>query len=785
MKIEKVAVIGAGVMGSGIAAHVANAGFNVTLLDIVPEGAENRNIITETAVKKMLKPVKLGSPTPLMHKNNSKRITIGNIEDNLNLISDADLIIEVVLEKLKIKHDVFKKIDKIRKKNSIITSNTSTIPRKLLVKGMPKSFSKDFMITHFFNPPRYLRLLEIVADKEVDKSKIDLVTKFCDINLGKEVVVCNDTPGFIGNRIGTYWTLIGMVEALKLGLTVEEADAIMGRPIGAPKTGIFGLGDVVGLDLIPHVTESMSSNLPKSDMYNIGIKEQEKLGIGQILSKMISDGYTGRKGKGGFYRLNQDSGKRIKESRNLKTGEYSKATKKVGLESVKAAKKGLRSLVKHKDKGGEYAWKVLSKTLTYAASLVPEITDNIVNIDLAMKNGFLWKKGPFEMLDDLGPSWFSSRISDEGMKIPSLLESVGEGTFYQNEKDNVKYFETNGKYSLLKKPEGYLTVSEVKLGKQPIFKNPSASLWDMDDSIILAEFHSKMNSMDPLIMEALTEAADLCEAKKYKGIVIGNDGANFSAGANLGLSSFVTNVGAWEEAEKFVMGGQLAFMMLKHGNFPVVGASSGLAIGGGCEVLLACDAVQAHSESYMGLVEVGVGLVPAWGGCKEMITRWNNDPRQPKGPMANITKIFQNVGTAKVATSAQEAKEMNLLREEDQITMNRSRVLYDAKQLCLAMIKDYEAPLPKEHHLPGPSGKATLDLAVQDLVKAGHATPHDIVVTKELSYILCGGDTDPTETVSDDKILEMERNGIIKLMKTEGTMDRVEHMLTTGKPLRN
>ena len=583
MKIEKVAVIGAGVMGSGIAAHVANAGFNVTLLDIVPEGAENRNIITETAVKKMLKPVKLGSPTPLMHKNNSKRITIGNIEDNLDLISDADLIIEVVLEKLKIKHDVFKKIDKIRKKNSIITSNTSTIPRKLLVKGMPKSFSKDFMITHFFNPPRYLRLLEIVADKEVDKSKINLVTKFCDINLGKEVVVCNDTPGFIGNRIGTYWTLIGMVEALKLGLTVEEADAIMGRPIGAPKTGIFGLGDVVGLDLIPHVTESMSSNLPKSDMYNIGIKEQEKLGIDQILSKMISDGYTGRKGKGGFYRLNQDSGKRIKESRNLKTGEYSKATKKVGLESVKAAKKGLRSLVKHKDKGGEYAWKVLSKTLTYAASLVPEITDNIVNVDLAMKNGFLWKKGPFEMLDDLGPSWFSSRISDEGMKIPSLLESVGEGTFYQNEKDNVKYFETNGKYSLLKKPEGYLTDSEVKLGKKPIFKNPSASLWDMDDSIILAEFHSKMNSMDPLIMEALTEAADLCEAKKYKGIVIGNDGANFSAGANLGLSSFVTNVGAWEEAEKFVMGGRLAFMMLKHGNFPVVGASSGLAIGGGCE----------------------------------------------------------------------------------------------------------------------------------------------------------------------------------------------------------
>ena len=586
MEIEKVAVIGAGVMGSGIAAHVANAGIPVTLLDIVPNGAENRNIITETALKKILKPVKLGSPTPLMHKDNAKLITIGNIEDNLNLISDADLIIEVVLEKLEIKHDVFKKIDKVRKKNSVITSNTSTIPRELLVKGMPKSFAKDFMITHFFNPPRYLRLLELVAGKEVSKNKMDLVAKFCDINLGKEVVICNDTPGFIGNRIGTYWTLIGMIEAIRLGLTVEEADAIMGRPIGAPKTGIFGLGDVVGIDLIPHVTESMSSNLSENDMYNIGIKEQEKLGIDKILLEMIDEGYTGRKGKGGFYRLNEESGKRIKESRNLKTGKYSKSTRKVGLQSVKAGKKGLRNLVTYNDKGGKYAWNVLSKTLAYAASLVPEITDNIVNVDLAMKNGFLWKKGPFEMLDDLGPAWFSSKISEEGMEIPNILKKVADGNFYELDNDYVRFIGTNGTYSNLKTPEGYLTAADVKRGKEPIFRNPSASLWDMGENIILAEFHSKMNSMDPLIMEALSEAADLCESKKYSGVVIGNDGTNFSAGANLGLSSFVTNVGAWEEAEKFVMGGQLAFMMLKHGNFPVVGASSGLAIGGGCRFFI-------------------------------------------------------------------------------------------------------------------------------------------------------------------------------------------------------
>ena len=576
-----------------------------------------------------------------------------------------------------------------------------------------------------------------------------------------------------------------MLESLRIGLTVEEADDIMGRPIGAPKTGIFALGDVVGLDLIPHVTKSMSSNLPKDDMYNISVNEQKKLGIEKILSSMIKDGYTGRKGKGGFYKLNSESGKKIKEARDLKTGEYHKATRKVGLESVKAAKKGLRQLVEYNDKGGEYAWNVLSKTLAYAASLVPNITDTIVNVDLAMKNGFLWKKGPFEMLDDLGPSWFASRIAEDGIKIPKLLESVAEGNFYEENNDVVLFFGTDGKYHKINRPVGYLTAADVKRGKEPIFKNPSASLWDMGDQIILAEFHSKMNSMDPLIMEALSEATDQCESGNYKGVVIGNDGNNFSAGANLGLSSFVTNVGAWEEAEKFVLGGQMAFMMLKHGDFPVVGASSGLAIGGGCEVLLACDAVQAHSESYIGLVEVGVGLVPAWGGCKEMITRWNNDTKQPKGPMATIMKIFQNVGTAKVATSAQEAKELNFLKDSDEITMNRARVLYDAKEKCLGMIDNYEVPLPSEHYLPGPSGKAALDLAVSDLVKAGHATPHDVTVTKELSHILSGGNTDPTKTVSDDKILEMEREGIIKLMKTEGTMDRVEHMLTTGKPLRN
>ena len=784
MNIEKVTVIGAGLMGSGIAAQVANAGIPVNLLDIVPNDADNRNVISESAISKMLKPVKLGSPSQLMHPDNAELITAGNLEDNLNLISDSDLIIEVVLEKLEIKHNVFKKIEQFRKKSSIVTSNTSTIPRNQLIEGMPSSFRQDFFIAHFFNPPRYLRLLELVAGEEVDNEKLETIIEFCDVKLGKEVVICNDTPGFIGNRIGMFWSLTAMVEALKADLTVEEADAIMGRPIGAPKTGVFALGDVVGLDLIPHVTESLSRNLPDNDEYNLGVKEQSKLGIDLLLKEMVESGYTGRKGKGGFYRINSNNGNKVKESRNLKTGEYYTSTKS-SLESIRVAKKGLRALVEFDDKGGRYAWKVLSKTLSYAASLVPEITENIVNIDNAMKNGFLWKKGPFQMIDDLGPSWFVSRLIKEGIEVPDLLTKVGDKNFYDDNDDVNLYFNIDGSYSKINNLEGHLSVKDIKRGQKPIFGNSSASLWNMGDEILLAEFHSKMNAIDPLIMEVLSEASSLCENGDFKGLVIGNDGSNFSAGANLGLFSFVANVGAWDEAEKFVFGGQMTFMMLKHGNFPVVGASSGLAIGGGCEVLLACDSIQAHSESYIGLVEVGVGLVPAWGGCKEMITRWNKDPNQPKGPMASIVKIFQNIGTAKVATSAQEAKSLKFLNSNDGITMNRSRLLHDAKQKCLDLIKDYKAPLPNDHSLAGPSGKATLDLAVKDLEKAGHATSHDVTVTDYLAYILTGGDTDPTETVSDDKILEMEKEGIMALMKIEKTMDRIESMLTTGKPLRN
>ena len=781
MEIKKTAVIGAGVMGGSIAAHFANAGIPVVLLDIVPKGAKNRNVITEGVIKEMLKPMPPGKPSPLMHRDNAKLITSGNLEDNLDLLKDVDWIVEAVIENLEIKKEVYKKLEIHRKKGSVVSSNTSTIPRAKLVEGMPKKFSKDFMITHFFNPPRYMRLLEIVPDKEVEKETVDAIREFSDVKLGKEVIICKDTPGFIGNRIGIFWVQCAIHEAIKAGLTVEEADAVMGRPIGVPKTGVFGLMDVVGIDLIPHISISMLENLPKKDEY-CRIHNEAK-SMQAILESMIGEGYTGRKGKGGFYRLNKKDGKKIKEARNLQTGEYAPANRKVRMESTRVAKKGLGKLVNHEDKGGQYAWKVLSQTLSYAASLVPEISNNIADIDNAMKSGYMWKKGPFEMIDQLGTSEFMQRLVDEDCNVPKILKEVKGRKFYECIEGVRKQIGLDGKYSDIVKPEGYLSVEDIKNKNEAIAKNPSASIWDMGDRIALLEFHSKMNSIDPMTLEMVDKASRIVNGDEFDGLVIGNDGAHFSAGANIGLALFVANVGLWSEMDRFIAGGQQAFMSLKHGNFPVVGAPSGLAIGGGCEVLLACDAVQAHAETYTGLVEVGVGLVPAWGGCKEMISRWKGGSE--KGPMGGITQVFQNIGAAKVSTSALEAYDLKILRKNDEITMNRERVLFDAKKKCIELAKDYKMPEMGEYSLPGKSGKVALDMAVDDLVRAGKATPYDKVVTDKLSIVLTGGDTDPTEKVDDGMLLDLERDAIVQLAKNEGTADRIEHMIEKGKPLRN
>ena len=771
--MEHVAVIGSGVMGAGIAAHLANAGVQVDLLDIVPEGAKNRDMLARGAITRLHKT----KPAPLMHADFAERIRPGNLDDHLKRVAEADWIVEAVIEDLNIKQNVFKQLEKVRKDGSIISSNTSTIPRAQLTKGMGRRFERDFLITHFFNPPRYLRLLEIVPSPVMEPERLKAFRDFTDRRLGKGVVICNDTPGFIGNRVGGYWMQCAINAAIELGLTVEEADAVMGRPIGVPKTAVFGLLDLVGLDLMPHIAQSMLATLPEGDDYRRVVAEAEENGIAAIIARMIEAGYTGRKGKGGFYRLNRTDGGKVKEARNLVTGEYAPANRKVALESPRAAKQGLRTLVEYPDRGGEYAWKVLSQTLAYAASLVPEIASSISDVDAALRLGYGWKRGPFEMLDLLGVEWFCERLAAEGLAVPPLL--AHGSPLYEGETQLM----VDSSYIVVPRAEGTLRVANLRKVGEPLVSNASASIWDAGDGIALLEFHSKMNSIAPLTLEMVAKAVEVVEGGDFVGLVIGNDGEHFSAGANIGLALFVANVGAWEESDKMIRGGQLAFMTLKHSSFPVVGAPSGLAIGGGCELLLACDAIQAHAETYTGLVEVGVGLVPAWGGCKEMLRRWTE--AGPHGPMAPVTRIFENVGTAKVAMSAFEARDMQILRDGDGITMNRDRVLADAKARCLEMVDGYEPPEMATHRLAGPSGRVGLQMAVADLLRSGKATPHDGVVAGELAMVLTGGETDPTEELDDSDILDLEREAILRLMKTAPTLERIEHMLNTGKPLRN
>ncbi|MBL4905898.1 MAG: 3-hydroxyacyl-CoA dehydrogenase/enoyl-CoA hydratase family protein [Sneathiella sp.] len=650
MAIEKVAVIGAGVMGAAIAAHVANAGIPAVLLDIVPEGAENRNMLAEGAVAKMLKT----KPAPFMHKRNAKLITTGNLEDNLDLLADCDWIVEAIIERPDLKQDLYKKVDSVRKAGSIVTSNTSTIPLKTLMDGLPVDLQKDFGITHFFNPPRYMRLFELVAGEHTRPEAVEELRQFADVALGKEVVDCYDTPGFIGNRIGIYWSFIAVKSAYDLGMSVEEADAVCGKPMGIPSTGIFGLGDLTGIDLGPKVTESMLNELPKSDPFCQEYDPDHPMVANT--AKMIEDGYTGRKGKGGFYRINKEGGKKVKEARNLLTGEYAEA-QKPRLASVKAAKKGLRALVETEDVGGKYAWAILSKVISYSASLVGEISDDIIAIDNAMKTGYAWKYGPFEQLDQLGNQYFMDRLEAEGLPVPAFLKKIGDRPVYKEEGKNALYMTVDGEYSVVPIAEGAWTLADIKRGNEPVMSNKGASIWDLGDGVACLELHTKMNAIDQDIVTMLGQASKLGK-KGFKALVIGHDGDNFSVGANVGLALFAANAAMWPVIENSISEGQNALMKLKYAPFPVVAAPAGMALGGGCEIVLCADAVQAHAESYMGLVEVGVGVLPGFGGCKELTFRAMANKKRPGGAMPALSGVFEAISTAKVATSAAEARDM-------------------------------------------------------------------------------------------------------------------------------
>ena len=740
MEIKKVVVIGSGTMGSGIAAHLCNVNIPVTLLDLKTE-------ISEKARKRIYS----SRPPLLLDKTKINNINVGNINDDFNVIKDADWIVEAVVEKIDIKHNLYEKIFKNRKVGSVVSSNTSSIPIKVLSENLSEEDKKDFCITHFFNPVRYMGLLEIVKSENNDLNKINSLKSFCENLLGKGAIICNDTPGFLGNRVGVYAMQVAMTEAFKMKLSIEEADAVFGRPMGIPKTGVFGLYDLIGIDLMADVLKSFIKELPKNDEFQIVAKEI------LLIKKLIETGYTGRKGKGGFYRINKTEGKKILEAINLDTREYF-PTKKIDL---KLDKVDLKNLINRKDKYGEYAWSVLSKIIKYASSLVPGITDKFNNIDEAMRLGFNWTKGPFEMLKEIGVKNFFERIDD--FKNNKFLENLSKS------KDENFY----GERQLYTNIE---TVGKIKPKAIKVDKNNSAEIYRFENFNIV-EFTTKANTLDYDSMDCLKKATD-------KPLIIINESMQFSAGVNLSYTMDFADKGDFKSIEKFIKYFQETCKHLKYSKHPVISAPSGLALGGGEEVILQSNFVVSHTNIVMGLVETIVGLVPAGGGCKEVLWRWCQSDEAKNDPDFAPLKVFDIIGYAKTATSPAEAEPLKYLRPEDKKIMNRNSLLAVSKKI-LDDNKDFKAPEECKFNLSGKLLKEKMIKVLEKLYNEKVILDHGVEVGKELANVLSGGDTTIDKTLSEDDLYKLELDSFMRLIKTKKTQDRIKHTLVTGKPLIN
>ncbi len=740
MKIKKVVVIGSGTMGSGIAAHLCNANVPVTLLDLTTE-------ISEQARER----IKKSRPPLLIDKSKIDNIDVGNINDNFNVVSEADWVVEAVVERIDIKHNIYEKIFKERKVGSIISSNTSSIPISVLSEKLSAEDKKDFCITHFFNPVRYMDLLEIVKSENNDLNKIDSLKKFCEISLGKGAIVCNDTPGFLGNRIGVFAMQIAMTEAFKMKMSIEEADAVFGRPMGIPKTGVFGLYDLIGIDLMADVLKSFIKELPESDEFQEVAKEIP------LVKKLIETGYTGRKGKGGFYRMNKVDNKKILEAINLETGEYHPAQKI----NIKSDKVDLKALINRDDKYGEYAWSVISKIINYASSLVPGITDEFNDIDEAMRLGFNWSKGPFEMLEEIGIANFFSKFKNfEGNKF---LENLAETK-------NENFHGVRQKYTDIE------TLGKVKKTATNIDGNSSASIYRFNDYNIV-EFTTKANALDYDSMDALKKATD-------KPLIIINESMQFSAGVNLSYTMEFANKGDFKSIEKFVGYFQETCKHLKYSDHPVVSAPSGLTLGGGFEVMVQSNFVASHTNIVVGLVETIVGLIPAGGGCKEMLARWLDTEEAKNDPHYAPLKVFDIIGYGKTATSPVEAEPMKYLKPEDKKIMNRNSLLEVSKEI-LNENKGFKAPLETKFKLPGKAAKEEMNKILEKLYNDKIILDHGLLVAQELAHVLSGGDTTIDKTLSEDDLYKLELDAFMRLIETKETQDRIKHTLVTGKPLVN
>ncbi|MCU0661503.1 MAG: 3-hydroxyacyl-CoA dehydrogenase NAD-binding domain-containing protein [Myxococcota bacterium] len=807
-RIEKAGVIGAGVMGATIAAHLANAGIETILLDIVPRELDDkekkkgvdpasRAFRDKLAAVGLDRAVKM-KPAAFYLAKNAELITVGNLEDDLAKLADVDWIIEVVVERLDIKRALFERIETVMKDGQLISSNTSGLPATQLCEGRSEAFRKGFVITHFFNPPRYLRLLEIVPGPDTTPEAVKILSETCERALGKGIVYAKDTPNFVANRIGAFSLLYGVRSMLEYGLNIEEVDALTGPVIGRPKSASFRTADLVGLDTLMHVASNVYDGAPSDEQRDVFVKNE-------FIKGMLDKNFLGDKTGAGFYKKGKaEDGKKIILSVDPKTLAHV-PQKKVSFASLEAAKAAagssekLRTLFYADDKAGQFSFDHIGTTLVYAANRVPEIADDIVDVDNAMRWGFGWKQGPFEVWDTLGLKKSCDKLKAAGHKLPAWIESMlaaGHTSFYRLQDGTPeRYVPTKNAYEAIAEKPGVIRLPVLKARGKTLLENAGASLVDIGDGVACFEFHSKMNSIGDDILTLMNKACDLVE-RDYEAMIVANHSDNFSVGANLGMILFTAQEEEWDDLEFMVRAFQSSLMRLKLLRKPVVAAPSGMALGGGCEVCMASARVRYHAETYMGLVEAGVGVIPGGGGTKELVLRATENLFEVKrggiyqGQLELkpwIARAFEAIAMAKVSMSGPEAMELGFLRPTDKVTLNRDFLIEDAKKTALALVMEGYTPPRKrtDVRVGGEPLLASLELALWTMFESHFITPHDVTVSKKLAYVMCGGRVHGDTVVTEDYLLDLEREAFLSLCGTKETQARMQHMLVHGKPLRN
>ena len=793
--IRKVAVLGSGVMGSGIAAHVANAGIPVLMLDMIPPEAGPGEDRSKTSFRNKfalagLANLKKLRPAPLFTQAALELIEVGNFDDDLSRIAECDWVVEVVKEDLKVKQDLFARVEPQLKPGAIISSNTSGLSVTGMLQGRSPAFRKSFLVTHFFNPVRYMKLLELVAGPDTEPGVLARMARFGEETLGKGIVWAKDSTNFIANRIGTYGMLRVLRDMQKAELTVEEVDKIFGPAMGRPKSAVFRTTDIVGLDTFVHVAQNCYDTLTKDE-------ERDTFLVPEFVKKMVAARMLGDKTGGGFYKkVKGKDGESEIQALDLATLTY-RPQQKVRFDSLGAAKgvddvaERIRTVLHGTDKAARFAERVTLDTLAYASRRIPEISDDLVNIDRALRWGFAWDLGPFQVWDAYGVRKGVERMKELGLKPAPWVEQMlasGRESFYGVDGTRDTAWDIPAKKAAPVKENGRtLRVEHLRRKNGRLEGNDSATLWDMGDGALLLEFHTKMNSIDDGIVEMMNKALDRAEASA-RGLVIGNDGANFSAGANIMALLMAIKSEDLDSVEKMVSGFQQANQRMRYSPIPVVAAPFGLTLGGGAEVTMGANAIQAAAELYMGLVEVGVGLIPGGGGNLQLLRNLYGPFATDRDfdPLPFLKKMFLTIGTAKVATSAEEAREIGFLQRQDGITLNRDFLLSDAKARVLGMADSgFRPPRPTHFRLPGRSGAATVDMMLYDMQVNNQISEYDRHIGQKLAHVITGGDVSAFAPVSEQHLLDLEREAFLSLCGEEKTQDRIAAMLETGKPLRN